>query len=211
MRGGARPKPDASIERDGPRAWPDALVAGVDEVGRGPLAGPVTAAAVVLDPVDVPGGLDDSKRLSAPQRTRLAEEIAARALAFAIVSIPAPAIDRTNIRLCALEAMRRAVQGLAVAPERVLVDGRDGLKGLDAPCEAIVGGDGRSVSIAAASILAKVARDRMMARAAERWPLHGFERHCGYGTKAHRDALAAKGPCALHRRSFGSLRADRQR
>ena len=193
-----------------PRGWPSGLVAGVDEAGRGPLAGPVTAAAVVLDPERVPEGLDDSKRLSPARREALSAAIHAAALAVCVASVPARAVDRLNVRRAALLAMRRAAEGLAVRPGLVLVDGLDRPPGLACPSEAVVGGDGRSVSIAAASIVAKVARDAMMRRAAERWPAYGFERHAGYGTAAHRAALARHGPCPLHRRTFGALKGREQ-
>ena len=208
----ARTYPDDRIERSGPRAWPDALIAGVDEVGRGPLAGPVTAAAVMLDPADVPDGLDDSKRLSAARRAALSAEILARALAVSVVSLPASEIDRVNIRVASLEAMRRAVRALALAPRRVLVDGRDRPPGLPCRSDAIVGGDALSVSIAAASIVAKVARDAMMEWAAARWPAYGWEGHKGYPVPSHREALERHGVSPLHRRSFGTVRrllADR--
>ena len=201
-----RTYPDDRIERSGPRAWPDASIAGVDEVGRGPLAGPVTAAAVILDPNDVPEGLDDSKRLTAARRVALHDAIVRRALAVSVASLPAPAIDTLNIRAASLEAMRRAVLALAVRPNRVLVDGRDRPPDLPCPSDPIIGGDAQSVSIAAASIIAKVVRDRMMMRAHERWPAYGFGDHKGYPTVAHRRAIAEHGPCALHRRSFGALR-----
>ena len=203
--------PTDTIERSGRYAWPDARVAGVDEAGRGPLAGPVVAAAVVLDPMNFPNGLDDSKALSAPERERLAARIVDLAPAIAIADVPATLIDRLNIRMASLLAMKRAVLALAVPPERILVDGRDDVPGLHMPCEAIVGGDARSVSIAAASIIAKVTRDRMMGRAAERWPNYGFEGHKGYPTPSHRAAIEAYGPCLLHRRTFGSVKARSQR
>ena len=178
----------------------------MDEVGRGPLAGPVVAAAVILDPAAVPDGLDDSKRLTPSRRAQLADVIAREALACAVASLPAPAIDAMNIRAAALAAMARAVRALAVAPDRALVDGRDRPPGLPCRSDAIVGGDARSVSIAAASILAKVARDRMMANAARTWPAYGFERHKGYPVPTHREALEREGPCPLHRLSFGTVR-----
>ena len=198
--------PDDAIERSGPVAWPRALIAGVDEVGRGPLAGPVVAAAVLLDPNAVPDGLDDSKKLTAARREALNDEIFRAARACAVVALPAPLIDRMNILAASLHAMARAVHALAVAPERVLVDGNARPPGLAYRSDPIVGGDALSVSIAAASILAKVARDRMMERADVRWPAYGFAGHKGYPTKAHRKALEAHGPCSLHRRSFGTVR-----
>ena len=198
--------PSDEIERAGRFAWPRAALAGVDEVGRGPLAGPVVAAAVVLDPYAVPDGLNDSKALSAARREELSGAIVRAARAVAIASVPAPEIDAVNIRVASLLAMRRAVLGLAVAPERVLVDGRDAVPGLHLPCDAVVGGDARSRSIAAASIVAKVMRDAMMARAGLAWPQFGFERHKGYPVPTHRAALDRDGPCPLHRLTFGSVR-----
>ena len=132
-----------------------------------------------------------------------------RARAVAIASVPAGTIDAINIRAASLLAMRRAVLALALRPDRVLVDGNDRPAGLPCPSDPIVGGDARSVSIAAASIVAKVARDRMMLRAGERWPAYGFERHVGYGTKAHIEAIEAHGSCPIHRLSFGRLKAYR--
>lgn len=198
--------PDDAIERSGSLAWPDHLIAGVDEVGRGPLAGPVVAAAVVLDPERVPFGLNDSKALDRTTRERLASEVAASARAVAVVSLPARTIDRLNIRGATLEAMRRAILALAVPPFRVLVDGRDTVPSLAAACETIVKGDARSVSIAAASIIAKVSRDRMMAVADSTWPQYGFAGHVGYPTPTHRKALEEYGPSPIHRRSFGTVR-----
>ncbi|MBV1708059.1 MAG: ribonuclease HII [Hyphomicrobiales bacterium] len=179
-----------------------ALIAGVDEVGRGALAGPVMAAAVILDPARVPDGLDDSKRLSAARRASLYELILRDARAVALACVPARAIDDINIRQASLRAMARAVAGLVTAPELVLVDGRDIPAGLAAGALAIVGGDGKAASIAAASIIAKVSRDRQMQRLAAHYPQYGFERHVGYGTKLHLAMLARHGPSDLHRASF---------
>ena len=201
-----RARPDDTIERAGPVAWPADALAGVDEVGRGPLAGPVVAAAVVLDPSAVPDGLDDSKRLTPEAREILSGEILQAAPAVSVCALPAPVIDRLNIRAASLEAMRRAVLALAVPPRRVLVDGRDRPPGLLCRSDAVVGGDRLSVSIAAASIVAKVARDRMMQRAAERWPVYGWEGHKGYPVPSHRAAIEAHGASPLHRRSFGIVR-----
>ena len=200
--------PTDDAERAGPRdlAWPHALIAGVDEVGRGPLAGPVVAAAVALDPRAVPDGLNDSKKLSPKRREELSALVLASARAVAIASLPATVIDRVNIRRAALLAMRRAVRSLPDAPARVLVDGKDAIPDLSVPCTTMVDGDARSVSIAAASIVAKVARDRMMAIADERWPLYGLGGHKGYPTPTHRAALEEHGPSPLHRRSFGTVR-----
>lgn len=177
-------------------------IAGVDEVGRGALAGPVVAAAVILDPARVPHGLDDSKRLSAARREALFELILRDALVVALASVPACDIDRINIRQASLRAMERAVSGLALAPDLVLVDGRDVPVGLAAPAMAIIGGDGKAAAIAAASIIAKVSRDRQMRRLAEDYPHYGFARHVGYGTKLHLEMLAVHGFSDLHRISF---------
>ncbi len=178
-------------------------VAGVDEVGRGPLAGPVMAAAVILDPRRIPEGIDDSKRLSPRRRDRLARAIeAVAAVAFGEASVEE--VDRLNIRQATLLAMRRAVAALPVPPGHVLVDGRD-LPELGLPATALVGGDRLSLSVAAASIVAKVRRDRVMAEAAQHWPGFGWERNAGYGTKSHMAALQERGPTPFHRRSFSPI------
>lgn len=183
------------------------FVAGVDEVGRGPLAGPVVTAAVILNPDDLPHGLDDSKRLTCRERERLYDVILQKALAISFASLCARAIDRSDIRKAALEAMRRAVEGLALKPSFVLVDGRDIPPGLACPAAAWVKGDQRSLSIAAASIVAKVLRDKMMAQAGKVYPAYGFEKHAGYATLVHRRALLEVGPVAkLHRFSFAPVR-----
>ncbi|GLK74199.1 ribonuclease HII [Ancylobacter dichloromethanicus] len=200
----ARLKPDFSRERAAHRAG-EVPVAGVDEVGRGPWAGPVVACAVVLDPARVPEGLDDSKRLSAVQREKLFEAICATAevsLAFA----PPTRIDGHNIRQATLWALARAVAGLPCAPRLVLVDGND-LPPLACTARTIIGGDGLVASIAAASIVAKVTRDRLMASLGAAHPGYGFERHMGYGTPEHAQALAALGACRHHRASFAPVRA----
>ena len=181
-------------------------VAGCDEAGRGPLAGPVVAAAVILDPKKIPAGLNDSKQLSKNAREALFEEICATAH-ISVASISARFIDQSDIRKATLEAMRRAVLGLSLIPRHVLVDGRD-LPALPCDGDAVIGGDGLSVSIAAASIIAKVTRDRMMERVGIALPAYGFEAHMGYGTKQHRDAIAAHGPCAYHRLSFSPFTID---
>lgn len=200
------PAPDFSLESRARKRglWP---VAGTDEAGRGPLAGPVVAAAVILDPRRIPKGLNDSKKLSATQRERLYDEI----LATATVSIASSSprhIDMRDIRKASLDAMRRAVAGLEIGANHVLVDGKDVPDGLFCSGTAVVKGDARSVSIAAASILAKVMRDRMMARAGLVYPAYGFDQHAGYGTALHRGAIALHGPCPLHRMSFRPLRQD---
>lgn len=186
------------------------LVAGVDEAGRGPLAGPVVAAAVAfLSPPDpaLAALLDDSKALSAAARARAAAAIrAAPGLAFAVAAASAREIGALNIRAATLLAMARAVRRLRVMPTLVLVDG-DALPPLPCPGQAVVKGDARSLSIAAASILAKVVRDAAMARLDARHPGYGFARHQGYPTAAHRAALEALGPCAHHRRGFAPVDA----
>lgn len=198
--------PDFSLELAARREgfWP---VAGTDEAGRGPLAGPVVAAAVLLDPDAIPAGLNDSKKLSAQRREELFELILASAR-VSIASSSAGHIDVRDIRKASLDAMRRAVAGLELEPAMVLADGRDVPDGLPCRGKAVVKGDARSVSIAAASIVAKVTRDRMMARASLALPGYGFEIHAGYGTPQHRRAIQAHGPCMLHRMSFRTFRTD---
>jgi ribonuclease HII len=182
------------------------FVAGVDEAGRGPLAGPVVAAAVILPPLRVLRGVDDSKRLEPVTRERLAREIRARAVAFGLGWADAAEIDALNILEATLLAMRRALLALPIAPQRVRIDGNraPGAQGLgfDCPFETLIAGDARDASIAAASILAKTWRDAWMARADLCHPGYGFALHKGYCTPAHLRALAALGPCPLHRRSF---------
>ena len=182
------------------------LVAGVDEAGRGPLAGPVVAAAVILPEGFDPVGVVDSKRLSPRARERLFGGIVANCLAFGISSASARVIDRIGIVPATMLAMRRAVMKLEPRPDFVLVDGTRTPDGLGIPSEAIIRGDGRSRSIAAASILAKVTRDRLM-RNLDRWyPAYGFASHKGYGTRSHRLRLEADGPTPHHRLSFSPLR-----
>jgi ribonuclease HII len=182
-------------------------VAGADEAGRGPLAGPVVAAAVIFHDRRTPKGLNDSKQLSMAQREHLFEEIMATAT-VAIASSSAPTIDRIDIRKASLDAMRRALLLLTVRPDFALIDGRDVPPDLHCRGKAVVKGDARSLSIAAASIIAKVTRDRMMARAGLVYPAYGFERHAGYATAEHRAAIKASGGCMLHRWSFRPLRQD---
>jgi len=184
-------------------AWARGLrVAGVDEVGRGPLAGPVVAAAVILDPASPIEGLRDSKLLTPRQRRGLARLIRRQALAWAVGRVGPGRIDAVNILEATWLAMRAALARLRVAPGLVLVDGRLRVPSANWPQRAIVGGDRRCASIAAASILAKVARDAVMIRADRRYPGYGFRLHKGYATAAHFDALARLGPCPLHRLSF---------
>ncbi|WP_245500974.1 ribonuclease HII [Lichenibacterium minor] len=180
-------------------------VAGVDEAGRGPLAGPVSAAAVILDPAAVPPGIDDSKALTADRREALCDAILRSALAVGIGLAPAAEIDALNIRQATFAAMRRAVRGLGLAPDHLLIDGRDVPPGLPCPARALVKGDALSLSIAAASIVAKVTRDRLMARLDLAHPAYGFRIHKGYPTAAHRAAILRHGPSPCHRLSFGSV------
>jgi ribonuclease HII len=180
-------------------------IAGCDEAGRGPLAGPVVAAAVILDPQRIPRGLDDSKRLTPAQREVLYARICAAAH-VAVACAPPLRIDVDNIRGASLWALARAVHALPLRPRLVFVDGRDRIAcGCD--CEPVVGGDGLLVSIAAASIVAKVTRDRLMARLGTAHPGYGFERHMGYSVPEHFDALARLGPTIHHRRSFAPVAA----
>jgi ribonuclease HII len=184
---------------------PILILAGVDEVGRGPLAGPVIAAAVILDPARPIGGLRDSKKLTAPRRAELAEIIESQALAVGIGRAEVEEIDALNILRATLLAMERAVAGLALQPDVVYVDGNI-IPSLAMPAVAVIGGDDRVASISAASIVAKVIRDREMDRAAAHYPNYGFEKHKGYATAAHLEALERFGPSPLHRRSFAPIR-----
>jgi ribonuclease HII len=183
---------------------PSLLIAGADEAGRGALAGPVYAAAVILPRHHGIRGMDDSKKLSAGEREALAPRIRARALAWAVASATLEEIERLNILQAALLAVRRAVQALAVAPARVRMDGNVAPP-LDCPVETVVGGDGRVGSIMAASILAKVERDAEMRRLHERFPAYGFGDNKGYGTPSHLAVLQRLGPCPAHRRRFGPV------
>jgi len=183
-----------------------ALVAGVDEAGRGPLAGPVVAAAVILDELQPIRGLGDSKAISPGRRDRLYDEIRAKALACCIAEASVEEIDRLNILQATLLAMQRAVAGLRLPPRRVLVDGNR-LPLLAMPAEAIVKGDATVPAISAASILAKVHRDRLCLALNEAHPVYGFDRHKGYPTAEHLAALREHGACAAHRRSYAPVRA----
>ncbi|MDO5691615.1 MAG: ribonuclease HII [Pseudomonadota bacterium] len=182
------------------------LVAGVDEAGRGPLAGPVVAAAVILDPRQPIAGLADSKKLTARRRERLYDEICAKALCCSVAQASVEEIDRLNILQATLLAMQRAVAGLRLPPAKVLVDGNR-LPTLGVLAEAIVDGDATVPAISAASILAKVHRDRWCAEVDAQWPQYGFAAHKGYGTAAHLAALRAHGACEHHRRSFAPVAA----
>ena len=182
------------------------IVAGVDEAGRGPLAGPVVAAAVILDRRRRIRGLNDSKKLSPDERVRLAREIRRKAVTFAIAHAAPEEIDRINILQATLRAMERAIQRLRLVPDVVRIDGNQlpRFEGAEQRflLEPVIGGDASVPAISAASILAKVCRDRLMRRLHRRYPEYGFDRHKGYATAAHLEALAAHGPCAIHRRSF---------
>ena len=188
--------PDFSFEL----AAPAGPVCGVDEVGRGPWAGPVVAAAVILDSASIPSGLDDSKRLTARRREALFDALMRHQVGLGVATVAE--IDEVNILNATWLAMRRAVAALPVAPGFALIDGNRAPDGLPCPAETVVKGDGRSLSIAAASVVAKVTRDRMMADLARDWPGYGWERNAGYGVAAHAAALRDLGVTPHHRRSF---------
>ena len=184
---------------------PDDLLCGVDEAGRGPLCGPVVAAAVILDPARPIAGLADSKKLSEKRRNALAIEIREKALAWCIAEASVAEIDRLNILHASMLAMQRAVAGLAIVPTRVQVDGNRCPR-LDQPCEAVVKGDSLVAEISAASILAKTARDALLVELDRRYPQYGLAGHKGYPTAAHLAALKAHGACEIYRTSFGPVR-----
>lgn len=206
-----RARPDMSVELALGAAGSGRLVAGIDEAGRGALAGPVVAGAVIL-PLDKPdaltalAGVDDSKRLSAAQRERLFTLIAEHALAWAVGQVPAPAIDAGGILPATREAMRLAVLSLPATPSFLLIDGRIRLPALPIPQQSLVRGDARCLSIAAASIMAKVTRDRLMVALDADYPGFGLARHKGYCTRQHEAALARIGPSIIHRHSFAPIR-----
>lgn len=180
-------------------------VAGVDEVGRGPLAGPVVAAAVILPPLTRIPGLDDSKKLSPATRERLFPQIQQAACDFGLGIVPEDVIDRINILQASRLAMKKAVEQLQDPPDLILVDGNHAIEtGIDQ--RTIVGGDRLSHSIAAASVLAKVTRDRLMEDYNREYPQYGFDRHKGYGTELHRERIERFGPCAIHRRTFKGVK-----
>jgi ribonuclease HII len=184
---------------------PSILEAGVDEAGRGPLAGPVVVAAVIL-PVNYDlESLDDSKRLSAVKRERLAPQIEAQAIAFAVEFVEVDEIDRVNILQATLNGMQRAVEKLDPAPQRAMIDGNRAPQ-LSCEVKTVIGGDRLIASISAASVLAKVFRDRLMLSMHDLYPEYGFDRHKGYPTALHLDRLKQFGPCAIHRRSFAPVR-----
>jgi ribonuclease HII len=182
------------------------LLAGTDEAGRGPLAGNVVAAAVILDPANTIDGLDDSKKLSEKKRQLLAQEIRQKALAWSVVSISPQQIDEMNILQASLFAMKTAAEDLTVRPDHVFVDGNKTL--IDCFCNntAIIKGDSRVAEISAASILAKVERDAQMLELHKQYPEYGFDKHKGYPTKVHREILNEIGPCPEHRRSYAPVR-----
>ncbi|MFC6688879.1 ribonuclease HII [Jhaorihella thermophila] len=192
--------PDYNLEQEA-RAQGYLRIAGVDEVGRGPLAGPVSAAAVILNPDDIPAGLNDSKKLTARARAALAAEIEARAT-VAVAHASVEEIDTLNILRASHLAMERAVAALSPQPDFLLIDGNMIPRGLTLPARAVVKGDARSLSIAAASIVAKVWRDRIMVDLAQQFPGYGWETNAGYPSKAHRAALQNLGVTPHHRRSF---------
>ena len=180
-------------------------IAGADEAGRGPLVGNVVAGAVILD-IDNPiEGLNDSKKLSEKKRQQLSIEIKQKALAWSVVSVDADEIDRINILQASLLAMKRAIESLSTAPDIALIDGNK-CPQLSCRVEAIVKGDSRVAAISAASILAKVERDRQMVKLHEQYPQYEFDRHKGYPTKVHMELLKKHGPCPLHRKSFGPVK-----
>lgn len=204
---GARPE-RCTADREH-RLWASGYrrIAGVDEVGRGALAGPLVAAAVILDPGCIPQGIDDSKKLAASKRERLAAAIRDTALAIGVASVEPREIDRLNVGRATRLAMRRAIEQLRPPPDYLLIDAME-LDGLAIPQQGIIHGDCLCVSIAAASIIAKVTRDRLMRAYDQTYPGYGFARNVGYGTREHRRALARLGPSAIHRLSFRGVGPD---
>jgi len=187
------------------------LIAGIDEVGRGPLAGPVVVAAVILEPDNLPQGVQDSKRLSSQQRFKIFAEIMAKARAVSVVALTAAEIDRSDIRTATLTAMQHTLTALEPMADFALIDGRDIPPALPCPALALVKGDARCLSIASAAIVAKELRDRMMRQAAQDYPHYGFDKHVGYGTKAHIEALQQHGAVKnWHRFSFAPLKNKKE-
>ena len=193
--------PDYSVEKELMNKGYN-LVCGVDEAGRGPLAGPVCAAAVILEPDTVIDGLNDSKKLTEKKREALFDVIIEKAVDFSIALVDNERIDEINILEATFEAMEESVHTLKTAPDCAIIDGNRPPKHLNIPCETVVKGDSLSANIAAASVLAKVTRDDIMEQMAEQYPQYGFEIHKGYGTKAHYEALREYGPSPIHRMSF---------
>lgn len=177
-------------------------ICGVDEAGRGPLAGPVCAAAVILAPDTVIEGLDDSKKLSEKKREKLFDIITEKALSFYVAYGTLEEIEELNILEATFLAMNRAIDGLSIKADFAIIDGNRVPKGIKIPCETVVKGDSRSMSVAAASVLAKVTRDRLMLEYDEKYPQYGFKKHKGYGTKEHTECIKSFGPCEIHRMSF---------
>jgi len=177
------------------------FVGGIDEAGRGPLAGPVAAACVILDEVNIPEGINDSKKLSEKKREKLYDEITASALAWCCVMTDQAVIDKINILEATKLTMRKAVEGLGIKADYLLIDGNFTIGAIENE-SCVIGGDAKSLSIAAASIVAKVTRDRFMKTVSEQYPEYQFEKHKGYGTKAHVEAIKKYGPCEYHRLSF---------
>lgn len=177
-------------------------VCGVDEAGRGPLAGPVCAAAVILAPDTVIEGLDDSKKLSEKKRERLFDVITEKAISFSVAFGTLEEIESLNILEATFLAMNRAIDGLSVKPDFALIDGNRAPKNIKIPCETVIKGDSKSMSVAAASVLAKVTRDRLMLRYDIKYPRYDFKKHKGYGTKEHTELIKKYGPCEIHRLSF---------
>ncbi len=184
---------------------PGILVCGVDEAGRGPCAGPVCVAAVILDPTRVPHGIDDSKALTETKRFALETEIKAAAIAWSVITVPVEEIDTLNILHATMAGMSRAVEALVPAAHHALIDGNR-CPPLRIPSTAVIGGDALSLSIAAASILAKTARDRIMIELDAVYPMYGFKKHKGYQAGAHLDALRLHGPSPVHRKSWATIR-----
>ncbi len=178
------------------------MICGVDEAGRGPLAGPVCAAAVILPQDAVIEGLNDSKKLSEKKREKLYDVIIEKAAAYSIATASVEEIEEYNILNATFLAMNRAINGLPQKADYAIIDGDKKPKGITVECEAVVKGDSKSMSVAAASILAKVTRDRMMCEYGEKYPVYGFAEHKGYGTKKHREAIIKYGACDIHRPSF---------
>lgn len=178
------------------------LICGVDEAGRGPLAGPVCAAAVILPEDAVIEGLNDSKKLSEKKREMLFDVIKEKAVAFSVAYGTLEEIEELNILQATFLAMNRAIDGLKVKPDFALIDGNRVPKDIKIPCETVVKGDGKSMSVAAASVLAKVTRDRLMLEYDKKYPLYDFKKHKGYGTKEHTELIKKYGPCRIHRMSF---------
>lgn len=177
-------------------------ICGVDEAGRGPLAGPVCAAAVILPEGAVIEGLDDSKKLTEKKREKLYDIIKETAVAYSVAYGTLEEIETVNILEATYLAMNRAIEGLSVKPDFALIDGNRVLRGINIPCETIVKGDSKSISVAAASVLAKVTRDRLMLEYDKKYPEYNFKKHKGYGTKEHTELIKQYGPCEIHRLSF---------